>query len=323
MIQLNSIGNREKQKDISARILSELQKYDFYFSTPILADAWEQTKKIAVKGKNIRSLLYLNLAQSDAKIELAVAIELYQLALLIHDDIMDDDNYRRGEKSVHAFLFSKMDEHDGVSMAICIGDILIFIANALISEHYSHAHVISRKLIETGIGQSIDVSLTHSLPSVDLMKKMYIYKTATYTFEIPLCLALGETENRTKISHNLGILYQITDDLLTIEHSLEETGKSQFNDVSHSKPTYIICRLYEVSSDSDKIELVSFYKKTGHTFEEIVAIQQLLIKHDVVLSVREDIAQLAAQTKKLIEQEESLIQKHLLNVLEFIEKRSN
>ena len=107
---------------------------------PLGRDSVERLKEFAVRGKMIRgslavlgSMLFTERAHPDG-VPLGAAMELFQSALLVHDDIMDRDAYRRGYPSLyHQYsLYAEEQgaaetEHTGTSMGICVGDIAFFL----------------------------------------------------------------------------------------------------------------------------------------------------------------------------------------------------
>jgi geranylgeranyl diphosphate synthase, type I len=189
----------------------------------------------------------------------AAGFELIQAGLLIHDDIMDNDELRRGMPTVHVQYQERYGASSngqtriGEHMAICLGDESLFLAMGLIAQipDYYAAKVmrfIVPQLVKTGIGQSQDVlGASVSTISTSEIETIYLHKTAAYTFTIPLTTGVILADRSEEISYervaslgeSLGLLFQLRDDYLGIFGKSEETGKNVFSDIIENKKTLI------------------------------------------------------------------------------------
>ena len=129
--------------------------------------SFEELKRLSKGGKRIRGMLIkigqlLNGVDDDSYLPLATAFEIFQTAVLIHDDIIDEADERRGLPTI-----TKLNEgHNGVSKAICIGDLGFFLSYKLINES-SFSDSVKTKILDyytktlynTVIGEIIDVEL--------------------------------------------------------------------------------------------------------------------------------------------------------------------
>lgn len=185
-------------------------------------DAIEKIRGLVSEGKTIRGCLVLlthdalkGRSKNEA-LRVAAAYELMQTALLIHDDIMDHDISRRGIPSIHI-------QYKSEAMALCVGDICFFLANELLSN--TQVEKISAKIFqEVGIAQMADVS--HSAKSKIEIVSLYQYKTARYSFSLPMMagavLAGADiilTKHLEQLGEQMGILFQIQDDKIDNEHN--------------------------------------------------------------------------------------------------------
>ena len=188
-------------------------------------DLIEKIKIVAVAGKTIRGSLVLlsycfsNKAPSVESLKAAAAMELFQTALIIHDDIMDHDEIRRGMPAMHK-------QYGSVPMAICTGDVLFFMAFELLgsikTDNKTFGRIIrlaSREYQSVAVAQMADISGTAKTKE-DLLS-LYTNKTARYTFALPLMLGAtlaGTTKDVLKYLESFGvsagILFQIRDDIL-------------------------------------------------------------------------------------------------------------
>jgi geranylgeranyl diphosphate synthase type I len=194
-------------------------------------DIIDRIKKMAVAGKTIRGSLVLlsycftNEKPSEEAIKAAVAMELFQTALVIHDDIMDKDKVRRGLPTMHM-------QYKSDALAMCVGDVLFFLAFELLGSMKTDATTLGRMIRlagreyqAVGIAQMEDVS--GKAKSKERMLSLYTYKTARYTFALPLMLGAilaGTTKELLKYLESYGVstgvIFQIRDDELDNEESL-------------------------------------------------------------------------------------------------------
>lgn len=209
-------------------------------------------------GKRIRPLLMLETGRlfgfGGARKELEhfmAAIEMIHTSSLIHDDLpcMDNDEYRRGKKSTWAAF--------GEDMGVLAGDALIVEAFSVASDAFSgteHPYRVGqavRILAEkTGIygmigGQVVDVELTNQPVPADKLDFIYRLKTGALleaSMLIGAVLAGAEEEDCGKISRialNVGLAFQIQDDILDVTSTSEVLGKPVHSDEKNEKTTYV------------------------------------------------------------------------------------
>lgn len=244
-------------------------------------------------GKKLRSKLLLNIAQKDEKsLRLCAIIELIQAASLLHDDVIDESSVRRGKPSINATYGSKN--------AVMLGDILYSKAYFELSKFESRiAAALSGAVTKLAVGELMDVSLSNDFND-DASKylQMIYLKTSALIEEVARCgafLKFGSAENRGEISDmsgaknegeissssaakdhdkissasakfgeygkNLGLAFQIIDDILDVTQSSEALGKPSLSDFAEGKTTLPYIYLYENLNDSERQKLKSFFKK--------------------------------------------------------------
>jgi geranylgeranyl diphosphate synthase type I len=242
-------------------------------------------------GKRIRAILvilgyeiYTN-SFDKAILEPAIAFEIFQTAILIHDDIIDLSPTRRGKPTVYKQLEShKNHAHYGVSQAICLGDIGMFLAMRLVgTSNFSAERCLNavnsftKTLLYTGIGEMLDVEL----PYLEIVKEesdvlaIYLHKTAHYTITGALQLGAilgGASEDYLKqlaiYGNNLGIAFQIQDDILGIFGKETETGKSAVSDIEEGKITLLYLYALKKSLVQQREMLKMYYGKSNITEAE-------------------------------------------------------
>jgi geranylgeranyl diphosphate synthase type I len=229
-------------------------------------DILSRMKNFSVKGKLLRGSLivlsYLMFRSGPAEhlSALAAAAEIIHSSLLIHDDIMDRDEMRRGEPSIyHGYsrLARSLEldeaEHFGQSFGICAGDIGFFLAFELLSEAELEPDIRlkilgtwSREFVSVGLAQMQDIyfSVTSDVVDEESVLNLYRFKTARYTFSLPLitgAIVAGKDtpviEKLSRIGECMGLVFQIKDDELGLFGREEKTGKPVGTDMHEGKKT--------------------------------------------------------------------------------------
>ena len=178
----------------------------------------------------------------------ACAIELIHIYSLIHDDLpaMDDDDMRHNQPSCHTTF--------GEAQAILAGDALQALAFEVLStKNYSIEPDIQIELIrllamsayEMAVGQSIDLSVVSKKVDVEFLNNIHQKKTGSliscavkFGALLNGNITLNDIEILDSYSHNIGVAYQIQDDVLEISSTEEVLGKRQNSDIEKGKPTY-------------------------------------------------------------------------------------
>ncbi len=204
----------------------------------------------------------------------AAAMELIQSFLLIHDDIMDDDDIRRGKAAVHTQYRHHAAENNwgqpertGIALGICAGDIAGFWAMQLLGEIPLSTAVFSRvmklvskEIVTVGMAQMLDVShgVQDTEPGFEDIISVYRYKTGRYTFALPLMLGwiiAGGDEKQLDLlgalGEAMGVIFQIQDDYIGIFGDSSVTGKPNTSDIAENKKTLYRLYLHEMLRQQD------------------------------------------------------------------------
>ena len=192
----------------------------------------------------ITSLYDIDLAKADAS---ACAIEFIHIYSLIHDDLpaMDDDDMRHNQPSSHKTF--------GEAQAILAGDGLQALAFEVLSRDELIApdiriellKILSISAYKMAEGQSIDLSIVSKIVDIELLNQMHQKKTGSLISCAVKFGALLNTNIDSKdidildsYSNNIGLAYQIQDDVLDVSSTEEVLGKRQNSDSVKDKPTY-------------------------------------------------------------------------------------
>jgi len=258
----------------------------------------------ASRGKMLRgSLVHLGAALFGAPgapgaAETAAAIELFQAGLLIHDDIMDRDDRRRGSPSVHASFVEEGRKagagdprHFGESLATCAGDVCFFealralsaVATVLGPAASSLLALCGGELSVVGLAQMADCRFGDlpDEPSEEAIVAMYRGKTARYSFSLPLALGAalaGRDDVRAAIfavGDLAGLAFQLRDDEIGIFGDPDDTGKISGSDIRENKKTVWRSRLLSRAGGQDKARLLSIYGNPSIGGPEIDLVRSL------------------------------------------------
>lgn len=231
-------------------------------------------------GKRLRGYL-VNLGyeifskkQNTEILKISVAFELFQTAVLAHDDIIDQSLTRRNSPTLHIKLGG---DHHAISQTICLGDLGFFQAVKIISEtNFSDLqknqaiNLFSQMSINTIYGEILDIELPFLNQKITEEKVITVsrLKTAYYSLVYPLkigaVIAGADSANLDALKvfgENLGIAYQIKDDILGLFGDEKDIGKSVTSDAEEGKATLLYLHALKKSNKSQKEILKKYYGK--------------------------------------------------------------
>lgn len=193
-------------------------------------------------------------------INAAMAVELFHNFTLIHDDIMDDAPLRRGKQTVH--------EKWNRDIAILSGDVLFVEAYSLLAKHDvailpSLLSVFSRTAREVCEGQQMDMDFeSSSSVTIDAYIEMIRLKTSVLlgaAMEMGAIVAeVVKTEDIKNIYDfgvNIGLAFQMHDDILDVYADPEKFGKQVGGDILSNKKTFLLLKAYALADDKMKEKL--------------------------------------------------------------------
>ncbi len=259
-------------KKYSAGVDREIEKALDSVDPENLYDASKHLIKAG--GKKIRPALVLLTAEAvggniEGAYKTAAAVELIHTFSLIHDDIMDADEMRRGKPSVHTLW--------GEPMAILAGDILFSLAFELVAQTQVDDVPASRviKALNTVVdacikiceGQACDMSFEEKFDVGESEYLNMIYKktaaliaAATKSGAIIGGGTAEQVEALSQYGELIGMAFQIQDDYLDVVSDEEELGKPVGSDIVGGKMTLMVVHTLSAVSPEDKEELISILK---------------------------------------------------------------
>ncbi|ROP74878.1 polyprenyl synthetase family protein [Curtobacterium sp. PhB115] len=240
-------------------------------------ELWRVLRKASIGGKRFRPRMVLTAyagsggTDAHAAAHIAAAYELLHTALVVHDDVIDRDWSRRGRPNVAGSFRDNgttgglplpTAEHRGMSAAVIAGDLALAAAPRFVESSGVTGDARSRLLeilddavFASAAGEMADVDLSLGvMPTVDEVLAMERAKTSVYSFEAPLqsgAVLAGAPETVVAalgaFGREIGIAYQIVDDLLGVFGDESTTGKSVLGDLREGKRTMLIA--YAATTD--------------------------------------------------------------------------
>jgi octaprenyl-diphosphate synthase len=211
------------------------------------------------KGKRLRAKLILKIAGSSLKvIKTASIVEMIHGASLLHDDVIDDSDMRRNQPSINALYGNKT--------AIMFGDILYSKGFYELNDIDKRvAKIISNGVIQLSLGELKDVSLSEKFnTNRDIYLKMIYQKTASLieaSSEVASILAGKNPTAYRTYGRNLGLAFQMIDDILDITADSKTLGKPAMHDFVEGKTTLPYIYLFNKLNQDEKLKLKSLHAR--------------------------------------------------------------
>ncbi|GAB3542187.1 polyprenyl synthetase family protein [Pontibacter brevis] len=232
---------------------------------------------MALGGKRIRPLLVLLAAKMydddvDKALLPAAAVEVFHNFTLMHDDIMDKAPLRRGEQTVH--------EKWNANTAILSGDVMLVRAYQLLLgvEQDKLAQVLelfSETAAQVCEGQQLDMNFERrEQVSIQEYIHMITLKTAVllgFSLELGAILQnapLSDAEHLKDFGHNVGIAFQLRDDLLDVYGDKAKFGKQVGGDILSDKKTFLMLTALEQANEQQRQTIVGWRDKTDESIAE-------------------------------------------------------
>ena len=219
---------------------------------------------LSLGGKRIRPAMMLmayNMYRDDVEqiLDPALALEIYHNFTLLHDDLMDNADVRRGKPTVH--------KRWDANTAILSGDVMLSLADVYMS-HVDDVHfrevmaTFHRTSIEIAEGQQYDMDFESRN---DVAEDEYIEMIRLKTSVLLACaLKIGailagasseDADNLYKFGEQIGLAFQLQDDLLDVYGDPKVFGKAVGGDITCNKKTYMLINAFQRANDNQRAEL--------------------------------------------------------------------
>tara|TARA_Y100001949_G_scaffold171666_1_gene174475 strand:- start:368 stop:1381 length:1014 start_codon:yes stop_codon:yes gene_type:complete len=240
-------------------------------------------------GKRLRALLTLGSSKlcgylkGGRDINLAACVELIHGATLMHDDVIDNSDIRRGKKTTNLIW--------GNQSSILAGDYLLSRCFQMIVEDGNLEVLKLLSSTSAKIAQGEILQLQHK-NEIDMLEETYLKiissKTAVlFSAATKVGAILSEKSNKEKealefYGKNLGITFQIADDTLDYNSEVNSFGKKVGNDFFEGKITLPLILLFQQSNNSEKKQLEIIFKQDARSSNDLSVILDLISKYKTI-----------------------------------------
>ena len=331
------MSNKSLQQQLLDKIETGLKDLHFPVQPKTLYEPYRYA--LSVGGKRIRPMLTL-LASGlcggdlDDALPAALAVEILHNFTLVHDDIMDSADTRRGEPSV----YKKWNEN----IAILSGDLMFADAYQKLSfyghensfnkeEHTAIYDVFTRAVITVCEGQALDMEF---VDRKQVNHKEYLEMIAGKTaallsgaLEMGAISAHASTYKREELAelgYEMGIAFQIQDDLLDATADPEKFGKRPGGDIFEGKKTYLTILALERADDTQASVIQGTLDTENPESQQVDEVQDIMAELNVLDDVAREIDQHYTKAKQLLNKfESSEYKQELEKLLIFLQNRDH
>ena len=316
------------EKTLGAYVLEIDRLYGLSSFSPVLCNSIRDF--VLRDGKRIRPILFIIGYSGFAKkavpglFTCALSFELLHDFTLIHDDIIDKADMRRGKPSVHTILNTylhpyKKIKFNGQDLALVIGDILYAIAIQAflaIRENTRRKEQALKKFIETAIytGAGEFGELLYGIEDIEKITKQGIYriydfKTAYYSFAAPLItgatLAGARIEEVNRLSQYgvyLGRAFQIKDDIAGMFGDEAAIGKSILTDLQEGKKTILVWYAYRHATERDRRIIKRILARQRIRTADLLTMRRIVTASRALAFAEKEISSLLHNARRITEE---------------------
>ena len=307
------------------------------------ADLYKKLANFSKGGKRLRAyLVWLGYQIGGGRdiskiLPISLAFEVAQDFLLIHDDIMDRSDLRRGKETIHRIYGKKFGRHYGESMGIILGDIACISAFEIIAgSSFNNEYKVGSQrlfvdiLLETVYGQALDIENEYKNFNFDRIMQYTYLKSAKYSVIGPMLMGLNVTKfAKSKVAaieaygKAVGIGYQLFDDLLGIFGDEITIGKSILSDMHEGKNTLIIHKARQLATSKDLAEINKIWGNPKSGDKELKKIKDIVKKCGAYIWCEDENKRLMVVAKKEISKltGDSKLQQILSQVADYVVSR--
>jgi len=308
-------------------------------------------------GKNLRGALtygsYLMFGgkNEEGVLKASNIVNITHAFLLVHDDVMDEDDLRRGRPTVHKqyekifkekYPENACAEHFGLSMAINVGDLGSYFGNLILAEtdfdlgiKIKFLKTLSETIITTAYGQALDLTFEKDQKlTFAKVLKVHHYKSALYTVNGPLkygAILAGIDKNTRQFSAldgygtPVGIAFQLRDDELGMFSNRKELGKPVDSDLKEGKLTYLFLRAFERGT-KEQVEFLKYaHGNRNITTKDTEKVRKIIVETGSLFSSQKFSRKLVNKGKMHIEKitRDKHYQKLLAVAADYMIERNN
>ncbi len=303
------------EREIQAFFHRQKERYDYgEMFEPVYFDMCEYVGR---KGKRIRPLLFAltyralggtKPVQDPAVLAAALSLELLHAFVLVHDDLIDRSEKRRGLPTFHKLVEQRLGrlssaERTGHGVAVVVGDLLFALSvETLQTAGFAEPHrsgalgKLLAYITDTGVGEIFDILLgSRDIGRVTAqeIERTYLLKTTRYTFEAPCVLgailagaSVDKQEDLASVMEPLGLAFQIQNDLLEFSH-FDSRDQLLPTDLLEGKKTLLVREAYERLGEVDRSFLQMCLQNPTRNESSISKVQDLIRKSGAIGAMQE------------------------------------
>ena len=303
------------EREIQAFFHRQKERYEYgEMFEPIYFDMCEFVGR---KGKRIRPLLFglayralggAKSAHDPAVLAGALSLELLHAFVLVHDDLIDRSEKRRGLPTFHKLVEQRLGrlsnaERTGHGVAVVVGDLLFALSvetlqNAGFEEPLRGAALgkLLAYITDTGVGEIFDILLGFrdiGRVTSQEIERTYLLKTTRYTFEAPCVLGailagapVEKQEDLAAVMEPLGLAFQIQNDLLEFSH-FDSRDQLLPTDLLEGKKTLLVREAYERLNEVDRSFLQMCLQNPARNDSNISKVQDLIRKSGAITAMQD------------------------------------
>ncbi len=276
---------------------------------------------VSRKAKRIRPLLFLAACRlfedgdpaARPRLQAALALELLHSFILVHDDIIDSSETRRGLPTFHKVVASRLGETSqsdllGRNLALVAGDLLFALAVEQIAtadfpgaRRTAALNLFLRSVHETGCGEIEEILLGRrdiALVGADAIRRMYTLKTTRYTIDLPLVLAAtlagmpdAAITSLRAFANPVGLAFQIANDLQEFGR-LDPSVSATHNDIAAGRKTLLVRAAFDRLSETDASFFQLCLSAAASGRPPVFKIAELIRRSGAPEALREEITRL-------------------------------
>jgi len=264
---------------------------------------------------------------AEAIVSITTALEMFHAAALVHDDLLDQSDTRRGAPAVHKRFetwhqeqqWAGSPERFGVAGSVLVGDLMLSWSSEIFGQALLHSpndeittacrEEFSRMRVEVMAGQFLDVVEENAAPSrpineaVARANRVMLYKTAKYSLEAPLLIGAAFAGASPALRRGfssfgipLGLAFQLRDDILGVYGDPSVTGKPAGDDLREGKRTVLVALTRETLPDSAGRIFEELLTSRDLNAEQIAFLQQAIIDSGALAKTERMINDLADES---------------------------
>lgn len=312
---------------VSDHLTHVLERHRTQFSEigPEVSDLFDVASPLLARGKRLRAAFLATGWRSFSgeplafpEIQAGAGLELFQLAALVHDDLMDDSLARRGLPAAHLQFRSLHDERAmisdgetfGAAGALLLGDLLLVAAQSeldaavrMSTDPATARQIVQEMMAEVTVGQYLDIYAQSAPwstdPTVDLdrAKRVIRAKSARYSVEHPLAIGAAmagaspeQRQGIRAVGLPVGEAFQLRDDVLSVFGDSDVTGKPTGDDFREGKRTVLVTVAMTLASAPEVEILRTAIGDPNLTDAQVDEVRKILTSSGAVEHVEELIA---------------------------------